>query len=96
MYRIIDGRATGKTSRLMLLAKENGAIIVCNHPEAHKTKAERYGIIGLDFISYRDYIFELNKGPANKYRGRNIFIDELEMFMKSLDSHIQGYTISEE
>ena len=96
MYRIIDNRATGKTSRLMLLAKENGAIIVCNDPAIYKSKAERYGIIGIDFISYRDYIFELNKGPANKYRGRNIFIDELEMFMKTLDHKFLGYTISNE
>ena len=28
MYRIIEGRGTGKTSRLMLLAKENDAIFV--------------------------------------------------------------------
>ena len=29
MYRIIDNRSTGKTSRLMLLAKETGAATVC-------------------------------------------------------------------
>jgi hypothetical protein len=32
MYRIIDGRGTGKTSRLMLLAKENNGVIVCANP----------------------------------------------------------------
>lgn len=96
MYRIIDGRGTGKTSRLMLLAKENGAIIVCYDPAIYKSKAERYGIIGIDFISYRDYIFELNKGNANKYRGRKILIDELDFFLYHLDQYIQGYTINNE
>ena len=32
MYRIIENRGTGKTSRLMLLAKENNAIFVCSNP----------------------------------------------------------------
>ena len=29
MYRIIEGRGTGKTSRLMLIAKETNAIFYC-------------------------------------------------------------------
>jgi hypothetical protein len=80
----------------MLLAKEQGAIIVCTNPDIYKTKAERYGIIGIDFVSYRDYLFELSRGSANKYRGRNVFIDELEIFLESLDSHIKGYSLSED
>jgi hypothetical protein len=34
MIRIIDGRGTGKTSRLMLLAKEHNALFVCDNPDA--------------------------------------------------------------
>ena len=34
MYRIIDDRGTGKTGRLMLLAKENNAVIACINPMA--------------------------------------------------------------
>ena len=34
MYRIIDNRSSGKTSRLMLLAKENNAAIACSNPSA--------------------------------------------------------------
>ena len=41
MYRIIDKRGTGKTSRLMLLAKEENAIIACSNPDAMRIKAER-------------------------------------------------------
>ena len=32
MYKIIDKRGTGKTLRLMLLAKENNGIVVCSSP----------------------------------------------------------------
>lgn len=56
MYRIIDGRGTGKTSRLMLLAKENNGIIVCANPQKMREKAEVYGIIGLEFISYKEFM----------------------------------------
>jgi len=47
MIRIIDGRGTGKTNRLMLFAKEHNAIFVCANPEAMRVKAEAYGITGL-------------------------------------------------
>ena len=56
MYRIIDGRSTGKTSRLLLLAKENNGIVVCAYPEWMKEKAYKYGLVGIDFISYEEFI----------------------------------------
>ena len=56
MYRIIDGRGTGKTSRLLLLAKEHDGIVVCAYPEWMKEKAYKYGLVGINFISYSDFI----------------------------------------
>lgn len=56
MYRIIDGRGTGKTSRLLLLAKENDGIVVCAWPNAMREKSHRYGITGVEFMSYEDFI----------------------------------------
>lgn len=90
MYRIIDKRSSGKTSRLMMLAKENNGIIVCGNPQAMKNKANNYGIMGIDFISYNQYLnkdFDLTK---------NIFIDEIELLMKFLNFNIEGYTLSSE
>ena len=90
MYRIIDKRSSGKTSRLMMLAKENNGIIVCGNPHAMKNKANSYGIVGIDFISYNQYLnkdFDLNK---------DIFIDEIETLMKFLSFNIKGYTLSSE
>lgn len=56
MYRIIDGRGTGKTSRLLLLAKEHDGIVICAYPEWMREKAYKYGLTGIDFISYTEFI----------------------------------------
>lgn len=90
MYRIIDERGTGKTSKLMRFAQENNAIIACSNPNAMYAKAERYGIIGLDFISYSD-CFNHNY-PKNAM----ILIDELELYVKATNNDLGGYTLSNE
>jgi len=87
MYRIIDKRGSGKTSRLMLLAKETGAIIVCSNPEAFEYKAKAYGIDGLQFISYDDY-WEM------KYQvGTPILVDEIDGLLTKYDNII-GYCLT--
>ncbi len=97
MYRIIDGRGTGKTGRLMLLAKENGGTIVCNNVHAMETKALRYGITGINFISYYDYLKNSKGKDLDNY-----YIDELESFIRyihmasGVKGFFNGYTISEE
>ena len=89
MYRIIDSRSSGKTSRLMLLAKENNAAIACSNPSGMRTKAYAYGITGIDFIPYSD-LFE------GKYEG-NVLIDEIEVFVRNyIDCPLLGYTLSNE
>lgn len=95
MYRIIDDRASGKTSRLMLIAKENNALFACSNPRAMEAKAHAYGIVGIEFISYFEYL--------NTIRGsekRQVVIDELEMFLKYMiqfndgKSELIGYTLN--
>ena len=94
MYRIIDDRGTGKTSRLMLIAKENNALFVCSNPDAMRYKAKAYGIDGIEFISYGEF-FHYYKGQRNvKY-----VIDELENFLRSTmfySTELIGYTLSVE
>lgn len=90
MYRIIDERASGKTSRLMLLAKEKGATIVCANPEAMQNKSYKYGIVGIDFISYGQFY-----NNEYKYRHTPILIDELENFVSYITGEsLAGYTLS--
>lgn len=91
MYRIIDNRSTGKTSRLLLLAKENNGIIVCFDPNRMRQKALGYGITGIDFLSYEEYAY-----TDNYDRNKPIYIDDLDLFLKKFDYSINGYTISKE
>jgi hypothetical protein len=89
MYRIIDSRSSGKTSRLMLLAKETNSAIACSNPAAMREKAYAYGIIGIDFIPYSD-LFE------GHYNG-NVLIDELECFVNLYtDANLVGYSLTNE
>ena len=96
MYRIIDGRGTGKTGRLMLLAKETNGTIICSNPRAMKEKAFSYGIVGVDFISYNDFLYGAGCEVGNYY------IDELEEFLSYVQSaakvrgKLYGYSLSEE
>lgn len=93
MIRIIDNRGTGKTSQLMFFAKEYNAIFVCSNPSAMKAKARAYGIDGIDFVSYSDFIH--NYDPDIQ----SYVVDELEEFIKSIFSsgpQLIGYTLSEE
>ena len=90
MYRIIDDRGTGKTSRLMLLAKENNAAFVCSNPEAMEWKAKQYGIDGIKFVSYGQFVREYD--PDIK----NYVIDEMEAFVQRAIAgpNLIGYTLS--
>ena len=89
MYKIIDERSSGKTSRLMLLAKENNGIIVCRSPQLMQEKAYRYGITGIDFISYEKYLYTDDYDLS-----KPIYIDEIEQFLQIIDDTIEGYTLS--
>ena len=88
MYRIVDTRGTGKTYKLLMLAKENGATVICSNPSALREKAYAYGMTGINFASYMDY-------ATNKTEGK-VVIDELENYAKVCDSNLIGYTFSVE
>ena len=91
MYRIIEGRSSGKTSHLMLLAKETGSKIACNNPQAMRQKAYAYGITGIDFIPYSD-LFNGVIDSTDK-----VMIDELELFIREyIGGQLTGYTLSKD
>jgi len=93
MYRIIDKRGNGKTSRLMLLAKENNGIVVCANPDAMRVKAQSYGFDDIEFISYWTYIEDTKGWNATR---KPIFIDELENFTMATCGKITGYSLTNE
>ena len=94
MYRIIDDRGSGKTSRLMLIAKETGAVFVCSNPKGMEIKAKAYGIDGIRFVSYDDFVHNYDPDITS------YVVDELEMFMKYIFSasgpQLIGYTLSKD
>ena len=96
MYRIIDGRGTGKTSRLFLLAKEAGIPIICQCPQDMREKAYSYGITGIDFISYQEAL------PAGGISdtAKDVFVDNIEQFSYYvlMKNHfkLKGFTVSNE
>ena len=95
MYRIIDKRGSGKTSRLLLLAKEVDGVVVCMSPEKLIRQANKYGITGLKFVSYGEFMNKIK--PINK----PIFIDDMEALMNFITQRdysvdLVGYTISED
>lgn len=90
MYRIIDNCGSGKTLRLMLLAKENHGVFVCGNPHAMEAKALAYGLTGFDIISYHDYL-------QNNYdKTKPCFVDEIENYVKYTTNNLFGYTLSKE
>lgn len=92
MYQIIDKRGTGKTSRLMLLAQEHNGIFVCANPYGMREKAKNYGFSGFEIVSYQDFLKQ-----NYSYYDKMVFIDELELFVKSLGNkfnNLNGYSLS--
>lgn len=101
MYRVIGGRGIGKTQHLLNLAKENNATVVCKNPRAMEQKALAYGIVGLNFMSYRDAIdYQQHNDDKYTHEVHECFmIDELELFVQAalgMNGPMEGYTLSNE
>lgn len=92
IFKIIDKRNSGKTSRLMLIAKDRGAIFVCRNVNAMRQKANAYGITGITFVSYNDFIDD-NMPDGNT----PVVIDEVDDLLNHLCRNpILGYNLSED
>lgn len=89
MKRIIDGRGTGKTKKLLEFAREHDTNVVCANPLSMQRKAEAYGIYGLNFYPYHKVFEDGVPGP--------IVIDEYELFMGAFaHDYMIGYTLTNE
>lgn len=72
---IIGENSSGKTRRMLEVAKRDGAIVVCKNPYAMGKKADNYGIFGVEFVSYEDM-------DAHILNGDKIAVDELGNFFE--------------
>ena len=83
MIIISGGRGIGKTKMLLEQVADNKGILVCKDPETMRARAYKYGITGLNIISYE----ELNKetdGP--------VYIHDVTKFLIERFGDVRGYT----
>lgn len=71
MYHIIDKTGTGKTNKLIHIAKIENAPVICADPDKMRKRAYDYGITGVDYISYEEYL----NNPSSYER---VLIDNLD------------------
>lgn len=90
MVKIISGRGTGKTTRLLNSVQDN-SIILCANPDYVRDKASRSGIMlatrAIKVEPYSAYF-------AYKDENYKIYVDEMEGFAEFLG--ISGYTDGED
>lgn len=91
---IVAERSTGKTRKIIELAKEKNATVVCKNPMAMARKAEAYGILGVQFVSY-DEAINLLRDDFVYYD--NFVIDEVKEFLDFLFAgNCLGFTQTED
>lgn len=78
---IVGNSSTGKTRQLLEHAKARGAMVICKNPSAMQTKAQAYGIIGLNFASYDDLVRCNNIFDGETWIGQPFVIDEVADFL---------------
>lgn len=94
---IVGGNSTGKTRSLLEFAKEQNAVVVCGNPAAMRRKAEAYGIIGLNFISYDEIINSNHIYEGEAWIGEKFVIDEVGRFLSNFfGSPCIGFTQTED
>lgn len=72
---IIGESSTKKTYRMLEEAKNSGAVVVCKHPLHMQSKANSYGLYGIEFIGYDGF------NDGNVY-AEKVAIDEIGDFIK--------------
>lgn len=85
MVVIKGGKGTGKTKTLLEQATAANGIIVCEDPAAMRERAHRYGITGLEIVSYVDCAFKPYLKP--------LFIHDINKFLDTNYRNVQGYTL---
>lgn len=53
-----------------------------------RDKAYGYGITGINFMSYKEFFHNHPTQPC--------YIDEIDLFLNSINMNVDGYTISED
>ena len=82
MIIISGGRGIGKTRLLLEQASAVGGTVVCRDPEVMRARAHKYGITGLDIISYSDLA----------HSDKPVFIHDISAFLSESFGNVKGYS----
>ena len=89
MFIISGGHGTGKTRALIERAKAEDGIIVCEDTIVMRERAHKYGITGLNIISYD----ELYECKVERY-GKPLFIHDINRFITYSFHEVKGYSVN--
>lgn len=93
MERIIGGQGTGKTKELIKIAYQQNAVIVCETPARLAEKMHAYGYVGIECISYEEYLAQgLNK--ENALYGKKYVVDDIEALLYFISKDTIAFSIS--
>lgn len=91
MFIISGGRGIGKTKMLLERAKAEGGVVVCREPEIMRARAHKYGITGLEIISYGD-LYDNREISEEK----PVYIHDVNKFITFNFPEVTGYTVCNE
>ena len=91
MFIISGGKGIGKTRALIEKVKSEDGILVCNDPISMRERAYKYGITGLNIMSYD----ELYECKVERY-GKPIYIHDINHFVKYSFHEVKGYSVCNE
>lgn len=92
MIDVIKGEpCSGKTTKLLYKAGQEGGVVFCKNPHRMQEKAAGMGISNLTFVPY-DYM-NINLEEVSP-REENIYIDDIESLLEYISNgKIKGFTI---
>lgn len=93
MEKIIGGQGTGKTKELIAIANAQNAVIVCETPDRMVEKIHGYGYVGIECISYEDYI-AIGADKANAQPGKKYVVDDIEGFLYHISKGTIAFSVS--
>ena len=82
MIIISGGRGIGKTKMLLEQASAVGGIVACSDPDVMRARAHRYGIVGLNIVSYKE--LSASEKP--------VYIHDVNKFLSENFGNVKGYT----
>ena len=90
MDKVIGGQGTGKTKELIEIAREKNAVIVCETPDRMVAKIHGYGYVGIQCISYEEYIAE-----GKEKSGKQYVVDDIEALLYFISKGTIAFSVSQ-